>query len=396
MKPQVVDEALYTWASPAQKKYMDAVKKYGSMREAARKLPCSYGTIRDALESARKRAAIQGYAPEHGMTHPVASPFLVKGTSTLYDEDGKQRLQWVKTALNNEKAEAVIREFIEFLAKDIKGLAPAIKEPKHSDADLLAVYPMGDPHFGMYAWAEETGNDFDTEIAERLTCAAIDRLVESAPPAETALLLELGDFFHSDNTTNRTPQHGYQLDVDTRWARVMQIGLRAMIYCIKRLAGKHKLVRVRIKKGNHDPHASFALALALDAYFHGDERIKVDLSPAEHWYFRFGKVLIGSTHGDTTKMVNLPGVMAADRPEDWGQSRFRYWYAGHIHHVEKREFPGVVCEYFRTLAARDAYHAGHGYRAGRDMQCIVHHREFGEVERHTCDVAMIEKTKAAA
>ena len=389
MKPAVIDDALYTWASPTQKKYMDAVKKYGSMKEAARRLPCSYSTIRDSLEAARKRGAIQGHAPEHGMTHVVPSPFVVKGTSTLYDEDGKQRLQWVKTVLNNDQAETAIREFIEWLAKDVKGLAPAIKAPPRADADLLAVYPMGDPHFGMYAWAEETGNDFDTDIAERLTCAAIDRLVESAPPAETAMILELGDFFHADSSANVTPTHGFQLDVDTRWAKVMQIGLRAMIYVIKRSAEKHKNVIVRIKRGNHDPHSSFALALALDAYFHGSERIKVDLSPAVHWYYRFGKVLIGTTHGDTTKMKDMPGIMAADRPEDWGQTKFRYWYAGHVHHVEVQEYHGVLCETFRTLAAKDAYHAGHGYRAGRDMRCIVHHREYGEVERHRCDVAML-------
>lgn len=390
MRPTVVDDALYTWASPTQKKYLDAVKKYGSMKEAARQLGCNFGTIRGCVEAAKERASLQGYSPEHGMTHVAPAAFVVKGTTTLYDEEGKQKLQWVKTVLNNDKAEQVVRDFVELLAKDVKGLAPIIKPPKHSDSDLLAVYPMGDPHFGMYAWAEETGDDFDTEIAERLTCAAVDRLVDSAPAAETALLLELGDFFHADNNTARTPQSGAQLDVDTRWARVMQIGLRAMIYCVKRLAEKHKTVHVRIKKGNHDPHASFALALALDAYFHGQERIKIDLSPSVHWFFRFGKVLIGSTHGDTTKMVNLPGVMAADRPEDWGATKFRYWYAGHVHHTEVKEYPGVICEYFRTLAAKDAWHAGQGYRAGRDMQCIVHHREFGEIERHRCDVAMIK------
>jgi len=32
---------------------------------------------------------------------------------------------------------------------------------------------------------------------------------------------------------------------------------------------------------------------------------------------------------------------------------------------------------------------GHGYRAGRDMRCIVHHKQYGEIERHRCDVAMI-------
>jgi hypothetical protein len=48
-----------------------------------------------------------------------------------------------------------------------------------------------------------------------------------------------------------------------------------------------------------------------------------------------------------------------------------------------------VVEAFRTLAARDAWHAGQGYRAGRDMRLLVHHKDFGEVERHRCDIAML-------
>jgi hypothetical protein len=100
--------------------------------------------------------------------------------------------------------------------------------------------------------------------------------------------------------------------------------------------------------------------------------------------------LIGATHGDTTKPEQLLGVMASDRAEDWGQTKHRYWYTGHVHHQSVREFAGVTAESFRTLAAKDAYAAGHGYRAGRDMRCIVLHRDHGEVERHRVDVGMLE------
>ena len=214
-------------------------------------------------------------------------------------------------------------------------------------------------------------------------------LVASAPPAHTALIAELGDLFHTDTELNRTQHSGNSLDVDTRWAKVMQVGLRALIHCIKRCLEKHEIVIVRIVKGNHDGHSSFALALALDAYFSNNPRVQVDLSPAAHWYYQFGNVLIGITHGDTTKMQDLPGVMAADKAVEWGQTKHRYWYVGHVHHDQVKEYPGVKCESFRTLAARDAWHAGQGYRAGRDMRCIVHHVEHGEIARHRCDIGML-------
>lgn len=389
----MIDPRIKEWASETQARYIDAVNEHGGYRAAARALNCNKEAVRGAILSATSRAALQGYSPNHDMTKPVPAGFGVKGTSTLYRDDGSVALQWVKTRRDDQVAEEAIKEFVGWLVQDARGLAPHIPAPAHSNADLLAVYPMGDPHFGMYAWAEEAGEDFDLETAERLTCAAIDRLVSSAPPAETAVILELGDFFHSDTKENRT-RSGHALDVDTRWAKVMQVGLRAMVYAVKRALEKHKRVIVRIVTGNHDSHSSFALALALDAYFSSNDRVEIDLSPATFWFYRFGKVLIGSTHGDTCKMVNLPGVMAADRPEDWGASKFRYWYVGHVHHDEVKEYPGVKCESFRTLAARDAWHAGQGYRAGRDMRCIVHHKVYGEIERHRCDVAMLEQAAA--
>lgn len=338
-----------------------------------------------------RRLALQGHSPDHDMTHPVPSPFVVKGVSTYYDKEGNPRGQWVKSRLDNDAAERAIREFIEWLAKDVRGLARPTPAPKLVMRDLLAVYPMGDPHFGMYAWKDEAGDDFDLAIAERITRAAIDRLVTSAPAAETALLLELGDFFHADNTKNATPQNNNTLDVDTRWGKVVQIGLRTMKFCVGRLLEKHNKVVVRVVRGNHDIHSSFMLALALKEFFSTEPRVEIDLSPAMFWYFAFGKVLIGVTHGDTTKMDDLPGIMAADRPTDWGASKHRYWYQGHVHTSNVKEKLGCIVESFRTLAAQDAWAAGQGYRAGRDMRLIVHHREHGEIERHRCDIGMLDR-----
>jgi hypothetical protein len=256
-------------------------------------------------------------------------------------------------------------------------------------ADLLAVYPLGDPHFGMYAWAKESGDDFDLDIARSLTLGAVDRLVQAAPSAKTAILLPLGDIFHMDDQSNQTPTNRHQLDADGRFVKVLQVGIETFRHAVIRCLEKHNKVIVRFVSGNHDPHSVWALAFSISAYFEKEPRVSVDLSPSAHWFHRFGSVLIGATHGDKTKHRDLLGVMAADRPEDWGQTKHRYFYTGHIHSQTVTELPGLVCESFRTLAARDAYASGAGYRAGRDMRCIVHHREHGEIERLRVDIGMI-------
>lgn len=381
-------EGLEQFATGKQAEYLEALKRLGSNRKVAQEFGVVSTSVDRAINGLKKKAALHGWSPQHDMIHIVPDGFNVKGVSTYYNKDGKPSGQWVKSTVNDAKRLEMMQEAIEVLIQDIKPTKHVIEAPMASQDELLSVYPMGDPHFGMYAWWEETGNDFDLKIAEDLTCSAIDRLVSAAPPSKNALLLNLGDMFHADNQKNLT-NSGHQLDVDGRWTKVQQVGLRAMVHCIFRLLEKHEKVKVRINKGNHDGHSSYALALMLDCYFRDEKRVSVDLSPSIAWFYKFGKVLIGSTHGDTIKEKDLVPVMAADMPKEWGETVHRYWYVGHIHHQLVKEYAGGVVEYFRTLAAKDAWHAGQGYRAGRDMRLIVHHKEHGEIERHRVDVGML-------
>lgn len=324
---------------------------------------------------------IQYYQPNHAS---------IVGTSTLVDVDGEVRLQWVKEkagAAPPEEIAKAIKLALEEMPK--RDPIPAPKKFKHSD--LLCVYPMGDPHLGMYSWAEETGQDFDLQIAERTLVQATTSLVNLCPPAEQALIINVGDFFHADNKENRTMRSGAVLDVDTRWAKVLRVGLRTMRACIDAALTRHQTVRVINEIGNHDEHTSQVLTIALSMYYGHNPRVSFDESPARYHYFRFGKNLIGVTHGDAVKLEQLGPIMAVDRAAEWGQCDFRYWYTGHVHHKRVHEFVGFVAESFRTLAARDAWHAGEGYRSGRDMNAIVLHTDHGEVMRHRVDISLVEK-----
>lgn len=373
--------------TPRQQEYAAAVKEHGSETAAAEALGVNPRTVQRAMRSLEAHQARLGHAPGH-FDNGVAPGYLMGKVTVQRSRDGEIERTWERQSPDANEAQAALQAFAESLADSVKGLAPLTPAPAQTADDLLCVYPWGDPHFGMYAWWQDAGADFDLDIAERLTCSAVDRLVSSAPEGSTGVLLNLGDMFHADNQKNVT-NSGHQLDVDGRWAKVQQVGLRAKIHCIRRMLEKHSKVIVRINKGNHDGHSSYALALMLSCFFHNDPRVEVDLSPAPCWYFQFGKVLLGSTHGDTIKGKDMLSVMAADKPQEWGQTTHRYWYVGHVHHKDVKEYPGGLVEYVRTLAARDAWHQGQGYRAGRDMQLIVLHREHGEIERHRCDVGMV-------
>lgn len=382
-------DGLRQFCTVRQLEYIDAIEKHGSVRKAAASLGISHRNVFGALASIRRKAAMQGHSPAHDMTRTVPEPYVVRGVSTYYNAEGKPAGQWVKSRLDDDAAKRIAEAAIHALSEDVRGMSPLIQRPASDDSDLLAVYPLGDPHFGLYVWGKEAGEDFDLKEARRVTFGAVDRLVQTAPPANTAIILPLGDIFHADDQSNQTPTHKHQLDVDSRYVQVLHIGIETFRHCVLRALEKHQNVIIRFVQGNHDPHAVWALAFTVAAYFDGNPRVTVDLSPAKHWFFRWGKVLIGATHGDTTKHDALLGVMAANRPEDWGATTHRYWYTGHVHHQSVREYPGVTCESFRTLAAADAYSAGRGYKAGRDMRLIVLHKEHGEIERHRCDIGMI-------
>lgn len=385
-----VDTALYEFCTVRQLEILEAINKHKSIRAAAVALKMNKSQAREALMLVKKKAALQGYSPDHDLTRKIAPGFQARGHSTLYRRGEPQPvLQWVKTKQDDAEREALVRQSIAAMCEDAKGLAPMVKAPKKAAKELLAVYPLGDPHFGMYAWAKECGDDFDLDIARRITTGAVDRLMTASPGADTGLILPLGDVFHMDDQTNTTPGHKNQLDADGRYVKVLQVGIQTFRHAVLRALEKHAKVIIRFVPGNHDPHAIWALAYSTSAFFSDEPRVTVDLSPAPFWYHQHGQVLIGSTHGDKTKPEQLPGIMAADQAVAWGATKHRYWYTGHIHSQTLYEFPGVTCESFRTLAPKDAYAARHGYRAGRDMYCIVHHADHGEVERHRCDIGMI-------
>lgn len=323
--------------------------------------------------------------------HGAPNGFHLRGVSTLLDGAGQPVMQWVKTAKDAEQHRLeLLFEAIKSLPDSFREAHEPAKAPEHCAEDLLCVYPIGDPHLGMHAWGEETGDDYDLKIAARLHTEAIRKLVALAPPAKQALVISLGDFFHADNNLARTERSGNPLDTDSRWAKVLRVGVHTMKAMIDIALEKHESVRVIVEVGNHDSYSSTMLALAIDAFYDRDPRVTVDTSPQKfHWY-RFGRNLIGTTHGDGPKPEGLPLVMAHDRAEDWGQTRHRKMYVGHWHQERVREFPGCKVEWFRTLASRDAYAHGEGYRSDRDMRVDVLHREHGMVTRHIVGIERLQ------
>jgi len=371
---------LLQYATPKQAEKLEAYFKYGSIRKAALKLSVAHQTVHTAIAKVKMMAAKQGYSPEHDMTKVAPAGFTVKGTSTLYDPDGNVKIQWVKTNQIQEDILQQLKIAAQVFCDEVSSKSPIINAPQFCNSDVCCVIPIADLHFGMYSWFEETGADYDCSIAKDITINAISRLIESAPNAETCIIASLGDWFHSDTTENKTMRSEHILDVDTRWQKVFRTGVELKKICIELALAKFNKVKVFICKGNHDDHTSYALSLIMAAYFQNNPRVEIDDSVSEFKYYKFGKNLLGMNHG-ITKMESLPGIMACDKAQDWGNTKHRFWFIGHKHKSEMQEFPGCVVERFRTIAAKDAWTINSGYRSNRELQRLDLHHEFGLIER---------------
>jgi hypothetical protein len=314
--------------------------------------------------------------------------YNIRGRSTLYTSKGEVAMEWVKTTRDQERMEEMLREAVQGMVDTLPKVKPT-KGPSSGAEDLLACYNVSDHHFGMLSWHEETHENYDLDIAEKLLIGAFDHLVKTTPTCGQALVTLLGDLLHYDSFVPATPQSGNILDADGRYPKMVRAAVRSTRYLIKAALTQHESVHVIVERGNHDPSSSIFLMEALENVYENEPRVTIDTSPAKFHYYRFGKCLIGIHHGDTVKMKDLPLLMAHDRATDWGETDHRFWWTGHVHHDATQEFPGVKCESFRVLAAKDAWHSEKGYRSKRDMKAIVLHKEYGEVARHTFNPEML-------
>jgi len=368
-----------------QRETVEACIKAGSATQAAKNLGINIRNVQRTLQRVRTAAASKGYIPEIGVTHSVPNDvgnLKLKGASVYHRATDDSEAYWAKYDSTKETEE---RDTIVEAAKDsLKGYKPLakVKAPKKCDKDVLVVYPMGDPHIGMFSWGKETGEDFDLNIAERSLREAMTYLVDKAPSSDTAIILNLGDFFHSDNQRNQTEASGNALDVDGRWSKVLQVGITLMIDCVHLALAKHKKVIVKNTIGNHDNHTSQVLSVCMMHAFSNNPRVEIAEPQKPFFFYQFGKCMIGSTHGHMVKPKKVHGIVTNYQPRMWGETEHRYFYFGHYHHQEVMEENGLTIEIFNTLAAPDAWHFASGYKAKRNMKAIVLHKDFGEIERY--------------
>jgi hypothetical protein len=79
-------------------------------------------------------------------------------------------------------------------------------------------------------------------------------------------------------------------------------------------------------------------------------------------------------------------MLAVDRAADWGETKHRHFFFGHVHRESAKEIAGVRVESFNSPAGRDAYAHDAGFRSGRALVAITYHQSRGEIGRHRVNI----------
>lgn len=385
------------FATQRQQQYIDAVLEAGNQSKAAELLQINRRTLERGLESARKFAAKKGYAPGQwqGGTAPGFSMRKVTTHHKLNPNTNEFELNqyWGRQHEDEVSAVEAIQEWIE----DHKALIepiPAITPNRPTRRDLLNLYTFTDCHVGMLASLNETGNEWDLEIARETLLSAFEEMISTAPDASKCIINQLGDFFHADSLAPVTPTSGHVVDAAARFKDYVRVGIEILTYMIDTACRHHDEVEVLMAEGNHDIATSYVVGELLKERYRNNPQVKVMNNDKPYYATIFGKTLLGFHHGHLTKKDKLPAFFAQEFRQLWGQTEHAHIHCGHYHHLDEKEDNGATVLQHPTLTAADAYSARYGYHSLQRAMRITYHREYtGEYDRRYISPEMFRSNR---
>jgi hypothetical protein len=383
-------ESLKEFATVRQCQVIDAIQEHGSQSKAAKALDINPRTLERSLQTVKRQASRRGWSPSHDMTHSVPDTHVVKGVSTFYDEDSKPIRQWVKSDLKKQSQEDALQSFAEGLVEDLPKYQSLPLKPLTDIPQALTAYVIGDAHIGMKVTKERNGDsDWDLAIAERVTVGAIEKLIQASGGSDTALMLDLGDFGHSDNLNNTTSSGQNHMDMDGDYGDSVAAQVRVYRRSIDLLLAAHNKVILMQVRGNHNSSTSRCMNVMLKAFYENEPRVEVMDNAHKFQHITYGNNLLVTHHGDRMKPQRAFEYVARSLSKEWGQCDHKHMLMGHVHHETSVEIGGMLISTHQALPAGDAWHSDSGYGAKRTMSAIVYDKKHGEVQRHKVGIGQL-------
>jgi len=347
-----------------------------SIRKRAKKIP---GLKKKGLdfwaELNRKKAselheALQKECEEVGIPQQDVNHYWYKGEHFSIHVGNKKVNLW-------DLKESIIADMQQYSPK-----YPVINYPTITDPHLLVLDPA-DIHINKLCSAFETGDAYNTETAVKRVKEGVTGILQKSQPynIEKILFIIGNDILHTDNPKSTTTSGTFQ-DTEMMWYDAFKVAFKLYVDIIEMLLTVAPIT-IQYDPSNHDYLVGFLLAQGIEAWFRNNENIKFNVTIAHRKYFRYGKNLIGTTHGDGAKETDLALLMAHES-KDWNECKHRYFYVHHIHHKKSKDYMSVCVEALRSPSGTDSWHHRNGYQfSPKAVEGFIHHPEYGQISRIT-------------
>lgn len=310
----------------------------------------------------------EGYRKDRRVQWHVLDGKVISGD---VDDSGKLLIApmfHVQVKFKRRTREIKARYVIQGWIKDAKKYSPKYPKIKYGKIASGMTYEiaMPDIHIGRQTWKEESGDEYNIELARWAVHSTLDELLNFVHNFQLRrIILPIGnDFYNVDNQFNTT-SHGTPQQEETRWSKTFREGQKLATQMIEKCS-EVAPVDVLIVAGNHDEERTFYLGELLAIQFDRNQNVTVEHTAMKRKYYHFGRNLIGFTHGYHEKIAKLPSIMPIEVPELWAKSDHREWHLGDKHHKvdfhhTAEDVDGVTIRLLRSLSGRGAWEFDKGF-----------------------------------
>jgi hypothetical protein len=383
----------------------EAVERLGSQNKAAKELGLSRRALQRRLYAYRESNTefLDTQAQDNGFDPDQVNHYWVKTKQGSFHVKKDTEVDY------NQLRESFLRDAAEY--------APKYHVDKHinvknDNEKNLIVLDIADLHINKLALREETGQEYNIDIATSRMREGINKLIGKAIPhgIDKIAFIIGNDILNSDTTTGTTTG-GTAQNNETVWWKAFKIAKMAYVSAIEELAN-YATVHIIFNPSNHDYVSGFMLADSISSWFRNHPNVVTEdgsMSIAHRKYIQYGDNLIGFTHADFGKEADLPNLMQYEAREVWGRTKFAYWYTHHRHIKDRKIYgkknyriekdhlgvtimnagkgldpsSGVFVEIVRSPSSADAWHSRSGYLGSAAVECFIHHESDGQVARFT-------------
>ena len=277
------------------------------------------------------------------------------------------------------------------IVKELKKYSPNFKKIKHKNEEdpHLLIIDIADLHINKFCEKILTGENYNSNIAVQRALEGTKGLIQKASGfnIEKILFVIGNDVLNTDNILKGTTKGTIQ-DTDLHWLTAFNVAKDCYIQCIEYCVSVADVDIIHCPS-NHDLMSGCFLAEVIHAWFRKCENITFNIGAKYRKYYKYYSNMIELEHGEKGKMINLPLTMAQEEPIMWAETKFRYGYLHHFHHLDKTQFKtskdyiGANITYLRSPSSADIWHADSQYLNLVAVEGFIHSRNNGRVSHIT-------------